>query len=184
MVYDNLKSSKDVNSRYLTEQYVYRTPGVYLRPQNRHKILRSPASRRQIQFFPGVTFVMDRFVHFEHCRKHLGSFLRLATLVKNSRPPTLSIISWSDLEVGGNIFWSCAKEKLKLNRGSPHLQSHLSKSSPHVNHVCVVIPRGWVKHAEYFSSANTRLFFPRRDVQSFWSQAPDPFPCQLPVLAS
>ena len=71
MVYDNLKSSKDVNSRYLTEQYVYRTPGVYLRPQNRHKILRSPPSKRQIQFFPDVTFVMGIFVHFDHCKNPL-----------------------------------------------------------------------------------------------------------------
>ena len=96
-----------------TEQYVYRAPAVYLQRQSRHKILRSPPSRMQIQFSPGVTFVMDRFVHYEHCRKNLGSFLRFATFVQNSRPPTLSIIGWSDPEAGGNIFWSCAREKLR-----------------------------------------------------------------------
>ena len=124
---------------------------------------------------------IDIFQSFlEIILKHLGSFLRLSTLVQNWDPPTLSIISWSDPVRDGNIFWSCTKLKQISKRGSHYLQCHLSKSSPHVNHICIVIPRGRVKDAEYFFSA-TSPFVPRRDIQSFWPQGSDPLPCQLPV---
>ena len=144
-------------------------PEVYFLPQNHHKILGSLPLMRQIQFFPDVTFQIYRFWTFlEIILKHLGSFLRLATLVQNWAPPTLSIISWSDPEKGGNIFWSCTKLKLIQKRGSLYLQCHLSESSSHVNHICIVIPRGWVEDAEYFFCAISPFFVPRRDIQSFW----------------